>query len=82
MFLVLQSCPLFTVRPLPAELVHYAREDTHYLLYIYDRMHAELLTRGNNEKNLLRAVYDRSRLICSKVRADVNDCSLCARRLP
>lgn len=25
------------IRPLPAELLKYAREDTHYLLYIYDR---------------------------------------------
>ena len=56
-------------RPLPAELLRYAREDTHYLLYIYDRMHSELLTRGNEDRNLLLAVLDRSRQICAKVRA-------------
>ena len=26
------------VRPLPEELLQYARADTHYLLYIYDRL--------------------------------------------
>lgn len=25
------------IRPLPEEMIKYAREDTHYLLYIYDR---------------------------------------------
>ncbi|KAK9856803.1 hypothetical protein WJX84_004010 [Apatococcus fuscideae] len=31
------------VRPLAPELLHYARSDTHYLLYIYDCMKAELV---------------------------------------
>ena len=48
--------------------MRYAREDTHYLLYIYDRMHSELLTRANGQTNLLLSVIDRSRQICSKVR--------------
>jgi exosome complex exonuclease RRP6 len=26
------------VRPLPPEMLHYAREDTHYLLYIFDKL--------------------------------------------
>ena len=26
------------IRPLPAEMIRYAREDTHYLLYVYDRI--------------------------------------------
>lgn len=30
------------VRELPAEMLHYAMEDTHYLLYVYDRMRLEL----------------------------------------
>ncbi|KAL0022532.1 hypothetical protein WJX79_009245 [Trebouxia sp. C0005] len=34
------------VRPLPEELMLYARMDTHYLLYIYDRLKAELITLG------------------------------------
>lgn len=30
------------VRPLGPELLHYARSDTHYLLYIYDCMKVPL----------------------------------------
>ncbi|KAI9221846.1 ribonuclease H-like domain-containing protein, partial [Blastocladiella britannica] len=30
------------MRPLPADMERYAREDTHYLLYIYDQLRAEL----------------------------------------
>ena len=30
------------VRPLPEEMVKYAREDTHYVLYIYDRLRQDL----------------------------------------
>ena len=32
----------WTQRPLSEEMLKYAREDTHYLLYIYDRMRIEL----------------------------------------
>jgi len=45
-------------RPLPEELLNYAREDTHYLLYIYDMMRNSLLDRGNQQKNLLLSVLD------------------------
>lgn len=31
------------IRPLPAEMLFYARSDTHFLLYVYDRVRAELL---------------------------------------
>ncbi|KAJ1887561.1 exosome nuclease subunit, partial [Kickxella alabastrina] len=34
------------IRPVPAEMLHYARADTHFLLYIYDRMRNEILQRG------------------------------------
>ena len=44
--------------------MRYAQEDTHYLLYIYDRMRTELIDRGNEQKNLLRAVYQRSKELC------------------
>ena len=33
-------------RPIPAEMMHYAREDTHYLLYIYDMMRNQLYESG------------------------------------
>lgn len=54
-------------RPLPEEMINYARDDTHYLLYIYDCMKNELLDKGNLEKNLLLSVYQRSKLVCQKV---------------
>ncbi|KAJ1929727.1 exosome nuclease subunit [Tieghemiomyces parasiticus] len=34
------------IRPLPAPMAEYARSDTHYLLYIYDCMRNELLTKN------------------------------------
>jgi exosome complex exonuclease RRP6 len=33
------------IRPLPQEMVKYAREDTHYLIYIYERMKQDLYSR-------------------------------------
>lgn len=45
------------VRPLPAEMIKYAREDTHYLLYIYDAMKYELLLKSiHRRENLLEAL--------------------------
>eukprot|EP00058_Branchiostoma_floridae_P005020 XP_002590508.1 hypothetical protein BRAFLDRAFT_124507 [Branchiostoma floridae] len=52
------------IRPLPSEMTQYAREDTHYLLHIYDCMRSELLDRGNNEANLLHNTLERSRQVC------------------
>ena len=57
----------FYNRPLPDEMIKYAREDTHYLLYIYDRMRNELLRRGNKNDNLITTVLDRSRNLCLKL---------------
>lgn len=58
-------------RPLPLPMLQYARADTHYLLYIYDRLRNDLLARGGpNNKNigvdLLKNVYARGREICLK----------------
>lgn len=55
------------IRPLPEELMKYAREDTHYLLYIYDRMKKELIERGNEQKNLLHSVIQKSTRVCAQV---------------
>ena len=52
------------IRPLPQELVKYAREDTHYLLYIKDILHNALIDLANGQKNVLKAVYDRSTQVC------------------
>eukprot|EP00124_Ichthyophonus_hoferi_P001047 Ihof_evm9s47 gene=Ihof_evmTU9s47 len=54
------------IRPLGDELMKYAREDTHYLLYIYDRLRAELVAQGNQNMNLLKMAWDRSTDICRK----------------
>lgn len=54
------------IRPLPSEMVLYAREDTHYLLYVYDRLRNELISKGNIHNNLLESVYKRSKAICLK----------------
>uniref|UniRef100_A0A8C2UZ53 Exosome complex component 10 n=1 Tax=Chinchilla lanigera TaxID=34839 RepID=A0A8C2UZ53_CHILA len=54
------------IRPLPEEMFSYARDDTHYLLYIYDKMRLELWERGNEQPAQLQAVWQRSRDICLK----------------
>jgi len=46
------------VRPLPPIMLRYARQDTHYLIYIYDMMRMEL-----EKKNLLAEVWQASRAI-------------------
>lgn len=51
------------IRPLPEAMKMYAREDTHYLLYIYNKMKEDLINLGNNQKNLLKAVFQRSKTI-------------------
>ncbi|XP_046977578.1 exosome component 10 isoform X2 [Vanessa cardui] len=52
------------IRPLPDELVKYARLDTHYLLYIWRRLKGELLDAGGGEPNLLLSVFEVSRHLC------------------
>ncbi|CAL7952505.1 unnamed protein product [Xylocopa violacea] len=54
------------IRPLPEKLMKYAREDTHYLLYIKDILRNALIDVANGQTNILKAVYDRSTDICKK----------------
>lgn len=54
-------------RPLPKELISYAREDTHYLMYIYGILKNELLKQGNGKDNILKSVIQKSTEICKKV---------------
>ncbi|NXC43334.1 EXOSX protein, partial [Penelope pileata] len=54
------------IRPLPEEMVQYARDDTHYLLYIYDKVREALWERGNEQPTQLKVVWQRSRDICLK----------------
>ncbi|XP_033825559.1 exosome component 10 [Periophthalmus magnuspinnatus] len=54
------------IRPLPEEMVQYARSDTHYLLYIYDRMRAQLLDFNHGQPGLLQSVWNKSKDISLK----------------
>jgi len=54
------------IRPLPKEMVFYARQDTRYLIYLYNRLKNELISKGNVESNLLHACLHQSNDICKK----------------
>ncbi|XP_055625148.1 exosome component 10 isoform X2 [Toxorhynchites rutilus septentrionalis] len=49
------------IRPIPESFIDYARKDTHYLLYIFDRMRNELIAKG---PSFLRTVYNKSSFLC------------------
>ncbi|XP_073143612.1 protein RRP6-like 2 [Henckelia pumila] len=58
------------IRPLPREMIKYAREDTHYLLYIYDTMRRKLLSSSAESESSytpLEEVYKRSYEICVRL---------------
>ncbi len=48
-------------------MVKYAREDTHYLLYVYDRMRNELVRRNEEGDHFLSAVLERSKGVCLRL---------------
>ncbi|CAL4942012.1 unnamed protein product [Urochloa decumbens] len=52
------------LRPLPDEMIKYAREDTHYLLYIYDLMRLRLVKESSGDSDLLLEVCKRSNEVC------------------
>lgn len=54
------------MRPLPQELIKYAQQDTHNLLYIFDMLTNELLKLGNDQPNILKSVYQSSKELCLK----------------
>lgn len=54
------------IRPLTKEMMKYAREDTHYLLYIKDMLQNELINAANGKTNLLKVVYDKSTDLCKR----------------
>lgn len=58
------------VRDLPDELIAYARDDTHYLLGIADRLRNELLNAptdsGSDGHSRVQAVLDQSRQLCAQ----------------
>ncbi|KAM0262434.1 hypothetical protein ACHAQJ_001685 [Trichoderma viride] len=52
------------IRPLPEEMMYYARSDTHYLLYIYDRIRNDLnqaSERSDPDKVIMNRVLEKSR---------------------
>ncbi|XP_026463935.1 exosome component 10 isoform X2 [Ctenocephalides felis] len=55
------------MRPLPKELILYARQDTHYLLYIYDNIKNELISKANGKTNILESVISKSTEVCKAV---------------
>lgn len=53
------------LRPLPSVMINYARSDTHFLLYIYDRLRNDIFDqRGGSEG--LHTVLEKSRYICMR----------------
>uniref|UniRef100_A0A8C8HLS9 Exosome complex component 10 n=1 Tax=Oncorhynchus tshawytscha TaxID=74940 RepID=A0A8C8HLS9_ONCTS len=54
------------IRPLPDEMFQYARADTHYLLYVYDRLRVDLWEVGNGQPALLQMVWHKSKDISLK----------------
>ncbi|KAM3617675.1 uncharacterized protein V6R79_009522 [Siganus canaliculatus] len=54
------------IRPLPEEMVQYARTDTHYLLYIYDCVRMQLLDFNHGQPGLLQSVWNKSKDISLK----------------
>lgn len=49
------------IRPLPDEMLKYAQADTHYLLYVYDRVRADLYDMANGQPALIQQVWAKSR---------------------
>ncbi|XP_001358230.2 exosome component 10 [Drosophila pseudoobscura] len=54
------------MRPLPQQLIDYARQDTHYLIYVYERMTNDLLQAEQGQSQALRTVYQLSTEVCKK----------------
>lgn len=57
-------------------MFRYAVEDTHYLLYIYDRVRAELAAKSQPGNSLVLAVFNRSRELCLQMQEAFNMLSL------
>lgn len=55
-------------------MLQYARTDTHYLLYIYDCVRAQLLDFNHGQPGLLQCVWNKSKDISLKVSPDLTSC--------
>lgn len=54
-------------RPLSSEAIHYARSDTHYLLYVYDMIKKDLMAMSTKQCNYIELVFQRSTDVCKMV---------------
>ncbi|XP_039763194.1 exosome component 10 isoform X3 [Pararge aegeria] len=52
------------LRPLTEAMMHYARTDTHYLLYVWRRMKEDLFKKDMGSPSRLLAVFENSRKVC------------------
>ncbi|KAE8269890.1 hypothetical protein A4X09_0g2442 [Tilletia walkeri] len=57
------------IRPLPKEMLYYAREDTHDLLYVYDCLLSELRAKSSEANDGAMAVFQRSKATAAKTYA-------------
>ncbi|KAK6359602.1 exosome nuclease subunit [Orbilia brochopaga] len=49
------------VRPIPQDMLDYARSDTHFLLYVYDNMRNELIEKSTVDENKIEVVLQNSK---------------------
>ena len=55
------------LRPLPTEMLTYARSDTHSLLYVYDQLRRDFTARSKElDRDLLTPLIDDNMVICSR----------------
>lgn len=54
------------IRPLPQEMIEYARMDTHYLLEIYAQLKRKLCEKSNENLNLLHSVFRQCSEMCKE----------------
>jgi exosome complex exonuclease RRP6 len=45
------------IRPLPSEMIKYAREDTHYLLYLHDLLKVQLASTSADKNDAILQVF-------------------------
>lgn len=57
------------IRPLPQEMLAYARSDTHYLPYIWDRIRNDLLNQGSRGYSFMRQILESSTRRCQSLYA-------------
>lgn len=70
------------LRPLSPAHINYARQDTHYLLYIYDIQRNQLIRHNESSLHSLHTVYDNGRHNCKLIytkRKPVNEVKFCKR---